>query len=123
MAKNWNLVKLQAWWISPNCYSQPLPPTGADATIIITQADLKQANFEILKHITVMVNFKHKRQGNLQVSLIIPHGTILILANLCRHDSLSTGTRSKILQFHFGDVGPIAWVVFFIETMIRSVQH
>ncbi|EFP83497.2 kexin [Puccinia graminis f. sp. tritici CRL 75-36-700-3] len=114
-AKTWKLVKPQAWWTSANvnAHSQPVTAQGANATIVVSQADLDGANFESLEHITVAVNIKHTRRGNVRVLLISPHGSVSILAAHRRYDDASTGFPGWVFMTvkHWGENPVGAWTL------------
>ncbi|WAQ86928.1 hypothetical protein PtA15_7A657 [Puccinia triticina] len=114
-AKTWKLVKPQAWWTSANvnAHSQPVTAAGANATIVVSQADLDGANFESLEHITVAVNIKHTRRGNVRVLLVSPHGSVSILAAHRRYDDASTGFPGWVFMTvkHWGENPVGAWTL------------
>ncbi|KAH9454587.1 hypothetical protein MJO28_007588 [Puccinia striiformis f. sp. tritici] len=114
-AKTWKLVKPQAWWTSKNvnAHSQLVTTQGANATIVISQADLDGANFGSLEHITVAVNIKHTRRGNVRVLLISPHGSVSILAAHRRYDDASTGFPGWVFMTvkHWGENPVGAWTL------------
>lgn len=114
-AKTWKLVKPQAWWTSPNvnAHSKPVTREGANATLLVTQADLDAANFESLEHITVAVNIKHTRRGNVRVLLVSPHGSVSILATHRRYDDAKTGFPGWVFMTvkHWGENAVGAWTL------------
>ncbi|GAA5996273.1 S8 family peptidase [Rhodotorula paludigena] len=98
-AKTWQLVKPQAWWLSPvsfanptnNAAGEPVTADGAVAQIEVTRDDLKRANVEKLEHVTITVNIAHQRRGNLEVELVSPRGMKSILARPRRFDESVEG--------------------------------
>jgi len=114
-AKTWKFVKPQAWWTSANvnAHSQLVTREGANATIVVTQADLDGANFESLEHITVAVNVKHNRRGNVRVLLVSPHGSVSILAAHRRYDDAKTGFPGWVFMTvkHWGENPVGSWTL------------
>ena len=91
-AKDWTLVKPQTWWTSPITPSGlVLTADGVEATIEVTKADLKKANFDLLEHVTVTVHIDHQRRGNVEVELDSPRGMKSILARPRRLDDSPLG--------------------------------
>ncbi|CAH7681036.1 peptidase S8/S53 domain-containing protein [Phakopsora pachyrhizi] len=123
-AKTWKLVKPQAWWKSPNvnANSQPVTGQGANSTITVEQSNLDAANFETLEHITVAVNVKHKRRGNVRVMLISPHGTVSVLAAHRRFDEATTGFPGWVFMTvkHWGESAAGSWTLSVQDRFIGS---
>ena len=93
-AKDFKNVKPQAWWHSPWIGVQhevPEGDKGLAASFDVTQDMLTKANLERLEHVTVTMNVKHTRRGDLSVELRSPEGTISHLATARRNDAARMG--------------------------------
>jgi kexin len=78
-AKNYTLVKPQAWYNTPWLHVRTEVPqgnTGLASSIEVTQDQLKKANLERVEHVTVTMNVNHTRRGDLSVDLISPEGIV-----------------------------------------------
>ena len=74
-AKDWELVKPQAWFFSPWLQVRkdiPQGKKGLSVTFEVTKDMLKEANVARLEHVTVTMNVNHTRRGDLSVDLISP---------------------------------------------------
>lgn len=74
-AKEWDLVKPQAWFYSPWLQVHKDIPQGRNGLIVefeVTESMLKEANLARLEHVTVTMNVNHTRRGDLSVDLISP---------------------------------------------------
>lgn len=93
-AKEFKSVKPQAWYKSPWVHiKQPIPQgdMGLASTIKVTEAMLKDQNFERVEHITVTMNVAHSRRGDLSVELKSPGNVTSHLSRPRRHDMDSVG--------------------------------
>ncbi|KAM5343582.1 hypothetical protein ACJ41O_012119 [Fusarium nematophilum] len=93
-AKDWELVKPQAWLFSPWIHVKKNIPEGRDGltvTFEVTEAMLKEANLARLEHVTVTMNVEHTRRGDLSVDLISPEDVVSHLAVSRRLDSKQEG--------------------------------
>lgn len=91
-ARTYQLAKPQAWWESPvTMAGLVVTKEGAESTIVVTQDDLTNGNFELLEHVTVKVNIQHQRRGNVEVELVSPNGMISKLARTRRFDESASG--------------------------------
>jgi kexin len=64
---------------------------GLESTFEVTEAMLKEFNFEALEHVTVRVWIDHQRRGDVDVELISPNGITSVLARQRRFDNANTG--------------------------------
>lgn len=74
-AKTHQLVKPQVWYYSPWIHVNQDIPQGNEGLAVsyeVTADMLKEANLERLEHVTVTMNAKHTRRGDLSVELISP---------------------------------------------------
>lgn len=104
-AKNWKLVKPQAWLITnttqlgggvmPKKHDYkggvPIGPNGNKNSIQITTEMMLANNLEALEHIDVRVWISHSRRGNVMVELVSPKGIKSVLANTRDEDDATTG--------------------------------
>lgn len=104
-AKNWELVKPQAWIEYPAIQLQngtmsetggmnggePIVSGGVRSSATITQELLDDNNFETLEHITVTVWISHTRRGDVEVSITSPNGVKSILAARRKFDDDKDG--------------------------------
>jgi len=68
-----------------------ITPEGITSSFEVTEAMLKDANFERLEHVTVRVWIDHERRGDVQVSLKSPNGIVSVLAKARPWDEATTG--------------------------------
>ena len=93
-AKDWKLVKPQAWYHSPWLRVQHDIPQGAQglaSVFDVTEAALTKANISRLEHVTVTMNVNHTRRGDLSVELWSPEGIISHLSTTRRRDAWEAG--------------------------------
>ncbi|KAG9011154.1 pheromone processing endoprotease [Tulasnella sp. JGI-2019a] len=104
-AKTFPLVKPQAWiempqiefknatmsWSGEMEGGEPIPKGGMNSTMEITEALLKEKNFETLEHVTVKVWINHKKRGDVEVSLLSPNGVKSVLGGKRRYDEDKSG--------------------------------
>lgn len=93
-AKDWKLVKPQAWYHSPWLRVQHDIPQGAQglaSVFDVTEAALTKANMSRLEHVTVTMNVNHTRRGDLSVELWSPEGIISHLSTTRRRDATEAG--------------------------------
>jgi kexin len=115
-ARDWNLVKPQAWFFSPWMHVKKEIPEGDQglASIFEVTADmLKQANFERVEHITLTMNIEHQRRGDLSVELISPAGMKSHLSTARRDDEAAVGYLDWTFMSvaHWGESGIGNWTV------------
>lgn len=93
-AKRWKLVKPQAWFDSPWMHVKHPIPQGVEGLIssFEVKADaLKEANLELVEHVTVTMNVRHTRRGDLSVELRSPSGMVSHLSVERRLDEAKAG--------------------------------
>jgi kexin len=94
VAKTWKNVKPQAWYFSPWMHvHKPIPQgdQGLVVTFEVTADMLKEANLEVLEHVTLTMNVEHARRGDLSVDLISPDNVISHIATSRKLDSSTAG--------------------------------
>lgn len=94
LAKEWALVKPQAWLHSPwmKVYHDiPEGPKGLTSSFEVTEDLLKENNLETLEHVTVTMNVEHARRGDLSVELVSPSGVISYLSVTREMDLVAQG--------------------------------
>lgn len=104
-AKDWQLVKPQAWFQSPviqlnnGTYGtnqkyqggQPIPAQGVESKMEITKADLDASNLETLEHINVKVWIQHDTRGEVEVEIVSPGGFKSVLGGARPSDKDGNG--------------------------------
>lgn len=93
-AKDWKLVKPQAWLFSPWLQVRkeiPQGKKGLSVTFEVTEDMLKDANLERLEHVTVTMNVEHTRRGDISVDLISPEKIISHIATARPKDDFKGG--------------------------------
>lgn len=96
-AKNFKPVKPQAWFHSPTLTLKKTIPEGdkgLKTQIAITKEQLEDANFERVEHVTVKMNAKHGRRGDMSVDLISPKGVVSHIATARKNDASPAGYRN-----------------------------
>lgn len=94
LAKDWELVKPQAWYFSPWQHVKKAIPQGGDGLSVefhITETDLLEANLERIEHVTVTMNVEHTRRGDLSVDLISPNDIVSHIATSRMYDEENAG--------------------------------
>jgi kexin len=120
-AKDWKLVKPQAWFWSPWMHVKKAIPEGEQglASVFEVTADmLKEANFERVEHITLTMNVEHQRRGDLSVELISPAGMSSHLSTARRDDEAPYGYVDWTFMSvaHWGEAGIGNWTVLVKDT-------
>jgi len=93
-AKTWKNVKPQAWYFSPWIHvNKPIPEgdKGVAVTYTVMEEMLKEANLERLEHVTVTMNVKHTRRGDISVDLISPSKVVSHLSVTRSPDNVEAG--------------------------------
>lgn len=93
-AKNWDLVKPQAWHKSPwlrVMHAIPEGDQGLASLYDVTQGMMKDSNIERLEHVTVTMNVNHTRRGDLSVELRSPDGIVSHLSTARTSDDAPAG--------------------------------
>lgn len=115
-AKDWKLVKPQAWFYSPWMHvKQSIPQGGQGLASVfeVTAEMLKKVNFERVEHITLTMNVEHERRGDLSVELISPTGMKSHLSTARRDDDAAVGYADWTFMSvaHWGEAGIGKWTV------------
>ncbi|KAH7123892.1 peptidase S8/S53 domain-containing protein [Dendryphion nanum] len=126
-AKTWKLVKPQAWFYSPWMHVKkdiPQGDQGLASTFEVTPDMLKQSNFERVEHITLTMNVKHTRRGDLSVELISPDGYTSHVATARREDENTGGYVDWTFMSvaHWGEKGVGNWTVIIKDTLVNEHQ-
>lgn len=121
-AKEWELVKPQAWYHSPWLRVQhPIPQgnQGLASSFEVTAEMMKNANFERLEQVTVTMNVEHTRRGDLSVELRSPAGIISHLSTARRMDDAAIGYVDWTFMSvaHWGEPGVGTWTVIVKDTI------
>lgn len=93
-AKEWRNVKPQAWLFSPWIHVNEAIPQGDRGLAVsfeVTPDMLQEANLERLEHVTVTMNVKHTRRGDLSVDLISPNKVVSHLSVSRNLDNANSG--------------------------------
>lgn len=94
LARDWDLVKPQAWFFSPWQHIRRAIPEGEHGLSVdfeVTADMLKDANLERVEHVTVTMNVEHTRRGDISVDLISPHGVVSHIATDRMYDEERAG--------------------------------
>lgn len=115
-AKNWTLVKPQAWYFSPWLHVRhdiPQGDQGLTSHFEVTKAMLESANLERVEHVTVTMNVVHTRRGDLSVELRSPDGIVSHIATARRKDEAPRGYVDWTFMSvaHWGESGIGTWTV------------
>jgi len=121
-AKTWKKVKPQAWYFSPWIHvNKPVPEgdKGVAVTYTITEQMLKDANLERLEHVTVTMNVKHTRRGDLSVDLISPNKVVSHLSVTRSPDTTEAGYVDWTFMsvVHWGESGVGDWTIIVKDTV------
>lgn len=93
-ARDWELVKPQAWYHSPWLRVHNNIPQGSQGLVshyTVTGDQMKGANFARLEHVTVTMNVNHTRRGDLSVELRSPGGIVSHLSVTRKNDEENVG--------------------------------
>ncbi|KAJ4318486.1 pheromone processing endoprotease [Fusarium piperis] len=120
-AKDWKLVKPQAWFFSPWIHVKKRIPEGRNGlsvTFEVTKDMIKDANVARLEHVTVTMNVKHQRRGDLSVDLISPENVVSHLAVSRERDSKAEGYVDWTFMsvVHWGESGVGKWTIIVRDT-------
>jgi kexin len=124
-AKTFQNVKPQAWFYSPWMHIKQDIPQGDQGLAVsfeVTADMLKQANLERLEHVTVTMNVKHARRGDLSVDLVSPDKVTSHLSVPRRLDSSSLGYQDWTFMsvVHWGESGIGTWTVIVKDTVVNN---
>jgi kexin len=126
-AKDWKLVKPQAWFYSPWMHVKKQIPEGAQglaSVFEVTEDMLKKSNFERVEHITLTMNVDHQRRGDLSVELRSPSGMVSHLSTARRDDEAPYGYIDWTFMSvaHWGESGTGNWTVVVKDTMPGNLR-
>ncbi|OJD19646.1 hypothetical protein AJ78_00378 [Emergomyces pasteurianus Ep9510] len=125
LAKEWNLVKPQAWlhspWLLVN-HEIPQGDTGLASSYKVTEEMLKKHNIERLEHVTVTMNVNHTRRGDLSVELRSPFGVISHLSTTRKNDNHHVGYVDWTFMSvaHWGESGIGTWTLIVKDTIVNE---
>ena len=124
-AKTWENVKPQAWYFSPWLHVKhqiPQGDQGLASSFDVTKNMLKEANLERLEHVTVTMNVKHTRRGDLSVELHSPSGMVSEIATHRRNDDANSGYVDWTFMSvaHWGESGVGKWTVIVKDTNVND---
>lgn len=120
-ARDWQLVKPQAWLFSPWIHVKEAIPEGDEGlsvTFEVTKDMMKDANLARLEHVTVTMNVEHTRRGDLSVDLISPEGVVSHLSVSRRLDTHQGGYDDWTFMsvVHWGESGVGDWTIIVRDT-------
>ncbi|OAL07308.1 hypothetical protein IQ06DRAFT_289043 [Phaeosphaeriaceae sp. SRC1lsM3a] len=126
-SKTWELVKPQAWYWSPWMHVKKAIPEGDHglaSVFEVTEDMLKEANLERVEHITLTMNVKHQRRGDLLVQLISPTGMVSHLATARRDDEAQVGYDDWTFMSvaHWGEPGIGKWTVIVKDVVSGNLK-
>lgn len=94
-AKEWSLVKPQAWYHSPWLKVHRGIPQDTQQGLVsvfeVTREVIQRANIARLEHVTVTMNVNHTRRGDISVDLRSPKGVVSHLSTPRRLDDEEAG--------------------------------
>ena len=124
-ARDFKSVNPQAWFFSPVIHVNHEVPQGKDglaSTFKITEKQLKDANFARVEQITVKMNVKHSRRGDLSVELKSPFGAVSHLSVARSEDAAPEGyvdwTFMSVVHWNESGVGD--WTVVVKDTNVND---
>ncbi|KAL4781455.1 peptidase S8/S53 domain-containing protein [Aspergillus varians] len=124
-AKNWDLVKPQAWYHSPWLRVQHEVPQGDKGIASfweVSEKLMKDANIARLEHVTVTMNVNHTRRGDLSVELRSPEGITSYLSTARRNDDAEVGyvDWTFMTVAHWGESGVGTWTIIVKDTNVND---
>ncbi|KAK4149963.1 peptidase S8/S53 domain-containing protein [Chaetomidium leptoderma] len=122
-ARKWKNVKPQAWFYSPWIHVNQNIPQGDQGIAVgfeVTQDMLKAANLERVEHITVTMNVKHGRRGDISVDLISPNKIVSHLSTTRKFDESTEGYDDWTFMSvaHWGESGAGTWTIIVKDTNV-----
>lgn len=114
-AKTWNLVKPQSWFDTPKIVVDTplgdLDHKEIKSTFIVTAEALQEANLERVEHVTVTINIRHQKRGDVTVDLYSPNGIRSSLATMRPRDDADSGFVDWTFMTvkHWGESGLGDW--------------
>ncbi|KAF2459791.1 peptidase S8/S53 domain-containing protein [Lineolata rhizophorae] len=124
-ARDWELVKPQAWFFSPWMHVRHAIPQGDQglaSSFDVTEEMLAGANLARLEHVTVTMNVEHSRRGDLSVELRSPSGVVSHLATARRNDDAAAGYADWTFMSvaHWGEAGAGRWTVVVKDAKVNE---
>lgn len=120
--ENWELLKPQSWYYMP--YRTPNLEISSgigevEDTFEISEEIVQRANFERVEQLTITVNIKSNRRGDVEIDLISPSGIKSQLAKARRRDDDTNGFKNWTFSSvaHWGEPLPGKWTL-----KVRNVQ-
>lgn len=94
-AKEFKTVKPQAWFHSPVLkIGQDIPlHEGLVSTFTVTKEMMEKANLEKIEHVTIKMNLRHERRGDVSVDLVSPNGIVSKIATARSGDTSRAGYK------------------------------
>lgn len=124
-ARGWKLVKPQAWlhapWQQVHGYI-PEGHQGLTGSYTVTSEALGGANMARLEHVTVTINVRHARRGDLSVELVSPSGIVSYLSTPRLPDDAETGyvDWEFMSVAHWGETGEGTWRIIVKDTNVNG---
>ncbi|KAJ5976053.1 Proprotein convertase P [Penicillium waksmanii] len=124
-ARDWELVKPQAWYHSPWLRVHNDIPQGSQGLIsryTVTGDQMKDANFARVEHVTVTMNVNHTRRGDLSVELRSPSGIVSHLSVTRKYDDVKSGYEDWTFMTvaHWGESPLGEWSVIVKDTIVNE---
>ncbi|KAL1980702.1 hypothetical protein VTN96DRAFT_3619 [Rasamsonia emersonii] len=120
-AKEWPLVKPQAWYHSSWLKVRRGIPQGAQqglaSTFEVTREAIQKANIARLEHVTVTMNINHTRRGDISVDLRSPEGIISHLSTPRRLDDEEAGYVDWTFM---GESGIGTWTITVRDSVVND---
>lgn len=121
VAKEWKKVRDQVSVSIPAYIAKPIsiPQKGVEliSTVTVTADQLKAGHFERMEHVTVTVNIKHTRRGDLDISLVSPNNIMSHIGPARPHDNSKDGfanwTFSSVKHWEENPVGE--WKLIIVD--------
>nr|AJD23196.1 kex protein [Onygena corvina] len=125
LAKEWKLVKPQAWFHSPwlKVYHDiPQGDKGLTTSFDVTDEILKKSNLERVEHVTVTMNVNHTRRGDISVELRSPAGITSHLSTARPQDDERAGYKDWTFMSvaHWGEKGTGKWTIIVKDTVVND---
>jgi len=116
LAKDWKLVKKQAWFFSPWIHVRHAIPEGNNGLtnkFTVTKEMLEEANLETIEHVTITMNVVHSRRGDISVELHSPSGIVSHLSETRKYDDVPIGyvDWTFMTVAHWGEKGIGDWTI------------
>ncbi|KAI9823686.1 MAG: pheromone processing endoprotease [Phylliscum demangeonii] len=124
-ARTFPLVKPQAWYDTPWMHvnqSIPQGDQGLASSVEVSTEQLAAANLERLEHVTVTMNLKHARRGDVSVELRSPNGVVSHLSATRKNDKSNAGYQDWTFMsvVHWGESGLGKWSLVVKDTITND---